>query len=69
MTVEIKADEPKRPTLRKITEETVDTKVSGTIKKSYEKSADKPAVPTSGRLLLKEVDGAVQKPTGTIVVK
>lgn len=57
------------PTLRKITNDIADKAVSGTIKKSYEKEVEKPAVETPSKSLLKEVDGAVQKPTGRIVVK
>lgn len=67
-TVEINPE--KRPTLRQITDETVvsnKTAVSGTIKKSYDEKTTTAAKKSNS--LLKEVDGAVQKPTGTIVVK
>ena len=67
-TVEINPE--KRPTLRQITDETVvsnKTAVSGTIKKSYDEKTATAAKKSNS--LLKEVDGAVQKPTGTIVVK
>ena len=67
-TVEINPE--KRPTLRQITDETVvsnKTAVSGTIKKSYDEKTTTAA--KKSNTLLKEVDGAVQKPTGTIVVK
>ena len=40
-----------------------------TIKKSYEKEVETPEVKTTTKSLLKEADGAVQKPTGRIVVK
>ena len=58
-----------RPTLRKITNNIVEKTVSGTIKKSYEKEVETPEVKTTTKSLLKEADGAVQKPTGRIVVK
>ena len=58
-----------RPTLRKITNNIVEKTVSGTIKKSYEKEVETPEVKTMTKSLLKEADGAVQKPTGRIVVK
>lgn len=68
MVIKVEPGQVNKPTLRKITAENAEAKVtvSGTIKKSYEeKSAEAPK--TGG--LLKEVEGAVQKPTGRIIVK
>ena len=53
--------------MRKVTNEVVNG-VSGTIKKSYEEK-EQTVQKSVENILLKEVDGAVQKPSGTIVVK
>ena len=66
-TINIQPQESNRPTLRKITEDASETGVSGTIKKSYEEKKQSGNRTSGG--LLKEVDGAMQKPSGTIVVK
>lgn len=66
-TINIQPQESNRPTLRKITEDASETGVSGTIKKSYEEKRQSGNRTSGG--LLKEVDGAMQKPSGTIVVK
>ena len=66
-TVKIQPQGNNRPTLRKITEETSGGSVSGTIKKSYEEKVQSGAQTSGG--LLKEAEGAMQKPSGTIVVK
>ena len=67
MIVNINPNAGKQPTLRKVTNEVV-SGVSGTIKKSYEEK-EQTVQKSVENILLKEVDGAVQKPSGTIVVK
>lgn len=67
MIVNINPNAGKQPTLRKVTNEVVNG-VSGTIKKSYEEK-EQTVQKSVENILLKEVDGAVQKPSGTIVVK
>lgn len=67
MMVDINPNAGKQPTLRKVTNEIVNG-ASGTIKKSYEEK-ELTAKKSVNNVLLKEVDGAVQKPSGTIVVK
>ncbi|MDO4161479.1 MAG: AsmA family protein [Pseudomonadota bacterium] len=67
--VTISPETENRPTLRKITEDTIDKGASGTIKKSYEKENAGTIVKENKNKLLKEVEGAVQKPSGRIIVK
>ncbi len=68
MVINVEPTQSNKPSLRKITSEAADAKVelSGTIKKSYE---EKTAETSTNSGLLKEAEGAVQKPTGRIIVK
>ena len=68
MVINVEPTQLNKPSLRKITSEAADAKVelSGTIKKSYE---EKTAETSTNSGLLKEAEGAVQKPTGRIIVK
>ncbi len=68
MVINVEPTQSNKPSLRKITEDAADAKVvvSGTIKKSYEEKTTETST-NSG--LLKEAEGAVQKPTGRIIVK